>query len=111
MRAVILVWDCLGSHLGTGCPAPGQGVSGRAWRRHPSSSWLWAAGGAGTATTGVTGGATGIGAVASRIGDLEAAFLREQVARLPTRAEVRWIVLRATLVTVAAIGAALLLAR
>ena len=32
MRAVILVWDCLGSHLGTGCPAPGQGVSGRAWR-------------------------------------------------------------------------------
>jgi hypothetical protein len=34
-------------------------------------------GGAGTATTGVTGGATGIGAVASRIGDLELEFPRE----------------------------------
>jgi hypothetical protein len=43
-----------------------------------------ASGGAGTATTGVTGGATGIGAVASRIGDLEAAFPKDQLARLPT---------------------------
>ena len=39
----------------------------------------------------------------------ELAFLREQVARLPTRAEVRWIALRATIGALAAIVAVALL--
>jgi hypothetical protein len=39
-------------------------------------------------------------------------FLREQLARVPTRTEVRWIALRLTLGALAAIGAvALLLGR
>jgi hypothetical protein len=39
----------------------------------------------------------------------ELVFLIEQLARLPTRAEVRWIALRATLGTLAAIGAVALM--